>query len=130
MSEPVLPLMGEWGPFNSVTPFTKVDNYTYLEILHQLKNKINEFITYAGTQDKKIIEFRDRVSKQIDEFTNKFVHHTVSDVNGVIHFAMMNGPELLMYDKAYIDTLSASIDNNITQTDNKLREKLTMILKN
>ena len=94
MSEPVLPLMGEWGPFNSVTPFTKVDNYTYLEILHQLKNKINEFITYAGTQDKKIIEFRDRVSKQIDEFTNKFVHHTVSDVNGVIHFAMMNGPEL------------------------------------
>lgn len=129
MSEPVLPLMGEWGPFNSVTPFTKVDNYTYLEILHQLKNKINEFITYAGTQDKKIIEFRDRVSKQIDEFTNKFVHHTVSDVNGVIHFAMMNGPELLMYDKAYIDTLSASIDNNITQTDNKLREKLTNDLK-
>lgn len=47
------PLWASGGPFNSVTPFTKVDNYTYLEILHQLKNKINEFITYAGTQDKK-----------------------------------------------------------------------------
>ena len=82
----------EIGPINSVVPWTYGDAYSFLEILTETREKMQEILKGFKIQDKHIRDFVNDVSNKINEFVAKFVHHTVTDdENGIIHFAMMNG---------------------------------------
>ena len=96
----------EIGPINSVVPWTYGDAYSFLEILTETREKMQEILKGFKIQDKHIRDFVNDFSNNINEFVAKFVHHTVTDdENGIIHVAMMNGSEILTSTTKQIDKL-------------------------
>jgi len=102
----------EIGPINSVVPWTYGDAYSFLEILTTMREKTQEIVKGFGVQDTAILKFVNDTSNKINEFVQKFVHHTVTDdEHGIIHFAMMNGQELLTYTTKQFDKVFGEYKN-------------------
>lgn len=116
----------EIGPINSVVPWTYGDAYSFLEILTETREKMQEILKGFKIQDKHIRDFVNDVSNKINEFVAKFVHHTVTeDDKGIIHFAMMNGSEILTYTTKQFDKVFTEYKTN---TDKWIREIRAEIL--
>lgn len=119
----------EIGPINSVVPWTYGDAYSFLEILTETREKMQEILKGFKIQDKHIRDFVNDVSNKINEFVAKFVHHTVTeDDKGIIHFAMMNGSEVLTYTVKQFDKVfgeyKGATDKKITDAQNALNAAL------
>lgn len=114
------------GPINSVVAFTHSDAYTFLDILAQIKEKVNELVGAHGIQDKAIEKFVNDSTAKINEFIAKFVHHTVhDDEHGIIHFAMMNGEELLTYTTKQFDKVFGEYKSTTDTKIDQFRAELS-----
>lgn len=123
---PYIAPIGPIGPINSVVAFTHSDAYTFLDILAQIKDKVNELVGAHGIQDKAIEKFVNDSTAKINEFIAKFVHHTVhDDENGIIHFAMMNGEELLTYTTKQFDKVFGEYKNTTNTKIDQFRTELS-----
>lgn len=121
----------EIGPINSVVPWTYGDAYSFLEILTETREKMQEILKGFKIQDKHIRDFVNDVSNKINEFVAKFVHHTVTeDDKGIIHFAMMNGSEVLTYTTRQFDKVFGDYKNATDSHIATIREELQTTLSN